>query len=135
MSHQQGSTANDYGISGTSAEDRNAYTRIRLLPVAKTKSLVEDAFSKGAKLEGGVDLATAITEDGGHGPVLYGELRADGGPLEVDTEEEAIALANDTEYVHDETILPHGGMKSSGVGRFDANLSEWVQTKSIAYRV
>ncbi|KNG81082.1 aldehyde dehydrogenase family protein [Aspergillus nomiae NRRL 13137] len=85
----------------------------------------------------------------------------------VDTEEEAVALANDTEYgltsavftdnlfrglrvakqiesgavhinsltVHDEPVLPHGGWKSSGYGRFGgpAAYDEWLQTKTVTW--
>ncbi|KAE8379698.1 Aldehyde/histidinol dehydrogenase [Aspergillus bertholletiae] len=38
--------------------------------------------------------------------------------------------------VHDETALPHGGMKRSGFGRFNSRegLSEWVRTKSVTWR-
>ena len=37
--------------------------------------------------------------------------------------------------VHDETALPHGGVKSSGFGRFGSSgLDEWVKTKTITYK-
>lgn len=168
------------GIFGSSAEERSAQVLIRPAAVAKAKSLVEDALSKGAVLEANGDLATTISGDGGRfRPLILSGITKEMdlfytesfaptvGLFEVDTEEEAIALANDTEYgltsavftedlrrglrfaraieagavhinnmtVHDESILPHGGMKSSGFGRFDSDLSEWVQTKTITYRV
>lgn len=37
--------------------------------------------------------------------------------------------------VHDETALPHGGVKSSGYGRFGATgLDEWVRSKTVTYK-
>ncbi|KNG85202.1 putative aldehyde dehydrogenase [Aspergillus nomiae NRRL 13137] len=38
--------------------------------------------------------------------------------------------------VHDETVLPHGGMKRSGFGRFNSRegLNEWVRTKSVTWK-
>ncbi|TVY32467.1 Vanillin dehydrogenase, partial [Lachnellula subtilissima] len=37
--------------------------------------------------------------------------------------------------VHDETALPHGGMKDSGYGRFGASgLEEWVRTKTVTFK-
>lgn len=36
--------------------------------------------------------------------------------------------------VHDEAALPHGGVKSSGYGRFNAGeIESWVRTKVITY--
>jgi acyl-CoA reductase-like NAD-dependent aldehyde dehydrogenase len=38
--------------------------------------------------------------------------------------------------VHDESALPHGGVKASGFGRFNASgLEEWTQTKTITFRL
>jgi len=88
--------------------------------------------------------------------------------FEVEEEEEALRIANDTEYglsaavftedlrrglrwageiesgavhvnsmtVHDESALPHGGVKASGYGRFNAQygLGEWVRTKTVTYK-
>ncbi|KAL3441567.1 Aldehyde/histidinol dehydrogenase [Aspergillus insuetus] len=38
--------------------------------------------------------------------------------------------------IHDETALPHGGMKRSGFGRFNSSegLQEWLRTKSVTWR-
>lgn len=38
--------------------------------------------------------------------------------------------------VHDEPLLPHGGWKSSGFGRFGggaAAYDEWLQTKTVTW--
>ncbi|QKD57872.1 Aldehyde/histidinol dehydrogenase [Fusarium oxysporum Fo47] len=35
--------------------------------------------------------------------------------------------------VQDEAVLPHGGAKASGFGRFNAGLGEWLRTKNITY--
>ena len=37
--------------------------------------------------------------------------------------------------IHDEGALPHGGAKSSGFGRFNAGLGEWLRTKNITFDV
>ncbi|CAI4212684.1 unnamed protein product [Parascedosporium putredinis] len=37
--------------------------------------------------------------------------------------------------VHDEGALPHGGAKSSGFGRFNAGMDEWLRTKNITFDV
>ncbi len=84
-----------------------------------------------------------------------------------DTDEEAIEIANDTEYglsgavftenlgrglkiakeidsgaihinsmsVHDEAMLPHGGVKKSGWGRFNAQwgVEEFQKLKTVTY--
>lgn len=37
--------------------------------------------------------------------------------------------------IHDETMLPHGGVKSSGFGRFGSGgLDEWVRTKTVTWK-
>ncbi|OJJ07762.1 hypothetical protein ASPVEDRAFT_33953 [Aspergillus versicolor CBS 583.65] len=35
--------------------------------------------------------------------------------------------------VHDEVVLPHGGAKSSGFGRFNTGLEEWLRIKNITF--
>ncbi|KAE8318973.1 Aldehyde/histidinol dehydrogenase [Aspergillus transmontanensis] len=146
--------------------------------VKKNKHLVSDALSKGAELVYGERNAS---EESGNSlrPVIVGNVTKDMdlysaesfGPtvslMVVDTEEDAVALANDTEYgltsavftdnlfrglrvakqiesgavhinsltVHDEPVLPHGGWKSSGYGRFGgpAAYDEWLQTKTVTW--
>lgn len=145
--------------------------------VAKNKKLLDDAVSKGATLIGG-DFDAKHAAGTRMYPVIVKGVTKDMdlfytesfGPsvslIEVETEEQAIELANDTEYglasavftadlrralrfaraietgavhinamtVHDETVLPHGGAKSSGYGRFNAGaLEEWVRTKVVTY--
>lgn len=143
----------------------------------KNNALLKDAKGKGAEVIFGDKDASAdghqrlfptaikgVTKDM---DIYYKESF---GPLlsliEVETEEEALRIANDTEYglssavftkdlarglrvasriesgavhinsmtVHDEPNLPHGGVKSSGHGRFGAQgLEEWVRTKTITF--
>jgi acyl-CoA reductase-like NAD-dependent aldehyde dehydrogenase len=144
----------------------------------KNRKLVSDAVSKGATvLLGNPDAKEE--SDAGFRPIILDEVTKEMdiyqtesfGPsvslLEVETEEEAIAIANDTEYglssavftedlrrglrfargieagavhinsmtVHDEPLLPHGGAKASGFGRFNTSsgLEEWVWTKNVTY--
>ena len=142
----------------------------------KVHDLVEDAVSRGARVSGadaytvpslpgrvvptivaGVTSGMDLYHTESFGPVV--------GIIEASTEEEALRIANDTEYglsaavftedlrrglrmargiesgavhinsmtVHDEMALPHGGTKSSGYGRFNVDLAEWTQAKTITY--
>ncbi|KAH7124933.1 aldehyde dehydrogenase domain-containing protein [Dactylonectria estremocensis] len=144
--------------------------------VDKNKTLVRDAVSKGARLVCG-DVDAAETTSSRLRPIIVTEVKPGMGMyatesfgptvsvIEFDTEEEALRIANDTEYglsssvfskdlrralrlarrietgavhinrtsVQDEAVLPHGGAKSSGFGRFNASLEEWVRTKNITY--
>ncbi|EAW08366.1 aldehyde dehydrogenase [Aspergillus clavatus NRRL 1] len=147
--------------------------------VKKNKALVADALSKGASVLFGDANATESSEHSLR-PVVVDNVTKDMdiystesfGPtvslIVVDSEEEAVALANDTEYgltsavftdnlfrglrvakqleagavhinsltVHDEPVLPHGGWKSSGFGRFGggtAAYDEWLQTKTVTW--
>ncbi|KAF7116753.1 hypothetical protein CNMCM5793_005310 [Aspergillus hiratsukae] len=148
--------------------------------VKKNKALVADALSKGAGVLFG-DANATESSDHSLRPVIVDNVTKDMdlystesfGPtvslIAVDTEEDAIALANDTEYgltsavftdnlfrglrvakqieagavhinsltVHDEPTLPHGGWKSSGIGRFGggtaAAYDEWLQTKTVTW--
>ncbi|CAK7215760.1 hypothetical protein SBRCBS47491_002593 [Sporothrix bragantina] len=172
-------TATLAAIFGAPSEERSAQVLIRPAAVAKAKALVEDALSKGATLVGPTDISTSVNVDGRMRPLVVSNVTREMdlfytesfaptvGLFAVDTEEEALALANDTEYglsaavftedlkrglrfargiesgavhindmtVHDEPILPHGGVKGSGYGRFNTDLSEWTQTKTITYHV
>ncbi|CAK7221828.1 hypothetical protein SCUCBS95973_004632 [Sporothrix curviconia] len=154
--------------------------------VRKCKGLVADAVAKGARLLFG-QLETAdhnaidapdqcrarmrpvVVDNTTPDMALYATESF--GPIVslfvVDTEEEAISLANDTEYgltaavftrdllrgfrvakaletgavhingntVHDEPVLPHGGWKSSGYGRFGGTggYDEFLQTKTVTW--
>ncbi|KAF6844187.1 aldehyde dehydrogenase [Colletotrichum musicola] len=151
---------------------------INQVAVEKNKKLLKDAVSKGAAVvAGNVDIEEASKTR--MRPVIIKNVNTDMniyktesfGPtvslFEVETEEDALRIANDTEYgltsavftedlrrglrfakeiesgavhinnmtVHDESGLPHGGVKSSGFGRFNSvGLDEWVRTKTITYR-
>lgn len=154
------------------------YVLINGPPVDRVKKLLEDAVSKGAKILHGdlsekLDLATqmrpVIVENVGKDMDMY--YTESFGPtvslFVVDSDEEAIAIANDTDYgltssvftedlrrglkiakqietgavhinamsVHDENVLPHGGAKKSGWGRFNGveGLNEWVRTKNVTW--
>ncbi|KAJ6099702.1 hypothetical protein N7467_001237 [Penicillium canescens] len=145
--------------------------------ITKNKELVQDVISKGGKVFIG-DLDTQAASDTSMGVVVVEGVTTEMdiyktesfGPtvslFVVDSDEEAIKLANDTEYglsasvfteslarglkvakqiesgavhinsmtVHDEASLPHGGVKSSGFGRFGTNmLDEFLWTKSVTW--
>ncbi|PYI06326.1 vanillin dehydrogenase [Aspergillus sclerotiicarbonarius CBS 121057] len=146
--------------------------------IKKNKELVEDALAKGANLVYG-DLAAVELNNSSMRPLVVGDVAKNMdmysmesfGPtvslIVVDSDEDAVALANDTEYgltstvftgnlfrglkvakqieagavhinsktVHDEPVLPHGGWKSSGHGRFGgtSGYDEWLQTKAITW--
>ncbi|KAJ5330076.1 hypothetical protein N7452_010466 [Penicillium brevicompactum] len=147
--------------------------------VVKNKKLIDDAVSRGAEVVFG-DAKASESVATGMRPVIVGGVTKEMdmyatesfGPtvslITVDTEEEAIALANDTEYgltasvftnnlfrglrvakqidsgavhinamtVHDEPVLPHGGWKSSGFGRFGgtSGYDEFLQTKTVTWQ-
>lgn len=148
--------------------------------VVKNKKLLKDAKDKGADIIFG-DINAEEAQPERMRPVVVKGVKKgmdlyyteSFGPtvsfIEVETEEEAIKIANDTEYglsssvftkdlarglrvakkiesgavhinnglgsVHDEPSLPHGGIKSSGWGRFGApGMEEWVKTKTITYK-
>ena len=147
--------------------------------VDKNKRLVKDAVSKGAKaIYGDVDandesktrMRPVIVEGVKKDMDLY--YTESFGPtvsmIVVESDEEAIEIANDTEYglssavftedlrrglkiakqiesgavhingmtVHDEPILPHGGVKKSGFGRFNGSegMNEWVKGKTVTWK-
>ena len=49
---------------------------------------------------------------------------------------ESGAVHINTMTIHDESALPHGGMKKSGFGRFNGlpGLEEWVRTKAVTWQ-
>ncbi|KAI9043262.1 aldehyde dehydrogenase [Aspergillus affinis] len=146
--------------------------------VQKNKSLVTDALAKGADVVFG-DANAHESCTNSMRPLVIGNVTKDMdlystesfGPtvslITVDNDDDAIALANDTEYgltsavftnnlfrglkvakqiesgavhinsltIHDEPVLPHGGWKSSGFGRFGgtSGYDEWLQTKTVTW--
>jgi len=147
--------------------------------VKKNKLLIKDALSKGAsvlhgELQAIEDANTKMKPIGIKGVRQGMDLykTESFGPtvsfIVVDTEEEALRIANDTEYglsaaiftealrrwfrfakkkidsgavyingmsVHDDSGLPHGGVKQSGYGRFGSvGMDEWVRTKTVIYK-
>lgn len=146
--------------------------------VKKNKLLIKDAVSKGASILHG-EMETIEDTNTKMKPIGVKGVREgmdlykteSFGPtvsfIVVDTEEEALRIANDTEYglsaaiftedlrrglrfakeiesgavhingmsVHDESGLPHGGVKQSGYGRFGSmGMDEWVRTKTVTYK-
>ena len=148
-------------------------------PVEKNKRLLADAISKGANVVYG-DERGAEKSPTRMRPVVLENVKKEmdiyytesfGPTVSIYTfenDEEAIELANDTEYgltgavftedlrrglkiaraiktgavhinsmtVHDEPLLPHGGTKNSGFGRFNGliGLDEWARTKVVTWR-
>ncbi|KAJ5863972.1 uncharacterized protein N7529_005888 [Penicillium soppii] len=156
-----------------------ALVLVNAAAVAKNKKLVGDAVSQGATVVFG-DVSGSESINTGMRPIIVDGVTKEMdmyatesfGPtvslITVDTEDEAIALANDTEYgltasvftsnlfrglrvakqidsgavhinamtVHDEPVLPHGGWKSSGFGRFGgtSGYDEFLQTKTVTWQ-
>lgn len=156
-----------------------ALVHINTQAVEKNKRLVQDAASKGASILNG-DVVSEESSTTRLRPVIVAKVTPDMdiykqesfgtsvSLLEVDSEEEALRIANDTEYglasavftedlrvglrfaknietgavhinnmsVHDEAVLPHGGAKASGYGRFNASagLDEYLRTKTVTWR-
>ncbi|KAJ5179502.1 Aldehyde dehydrogenase N-terminal [Penicillium capsulatum] len=146
--------------------------------VAKNKRLVADAVSRGATVLFG-DAQASESVNTSMRPIIVDGVTKEMdmyatesfGPtvalIVVDTEDDAVSLANDTEYgltsavftnnlfrglrvakqidsgavhinaltVHDEPVLPHGGWKSSGFGRFGgiSGYDEFLQTKTVTW--
>jgi len=159
--------------------DKDAPVLITAVAVEKNKQLLQDALSKGASVLYGDAAAEQATKTRMR-PVVISGVKEEMdiyktesfGPsvalYEVESEEEALRITNDTEYgltsavftedlrrglrfageietgavhinsmtVHDESILPHGGVKASGYGRFNAayGLNEWVRTKTVTFK-
>ncbi len=145
----------------------------------ENRKLVENAVAKGARILSGT-LEQDHKEHGTHmSPVVLsgvyqtmGIYRTESfGPtvsiIQIETEEEAIRIANETEYglsaavftedlrralrmakriesgavhindmaIHDETMLLHGGVKSSGCGRFGSEgIDEWTRSMTVTWR-
>ncbi|CAI7601154.1 unnamed protein product [Penicillium bialowiezense] len=160
-------------------KDAPSLVLVNSAAVVKNKKLIADAVSRGAEVVFGDATANESLATGMR-PVIVGGVTKEMdmyatesfGPtvslITVDTEEEAVALANDTEYgltasvftnnlfrglrvakqidsgavhinamtVHDEPVLPHGGWKSSGFGRFGgtSGYDEFLQTKTVTWQ-
>ena len=146
--------------------------------VKRNKALMQDAVAKGATVVAG-DIDAKEDSDTRLRPIIISGVKKDMdvyytesfGPtvslLTFSTEEEALAIANDTEYglassvftedlaagiriargietgavhinamsVHDEPTLPHGGVKKSGWGRFNASfgIEEFLVSKTVTW--
>lgn len=165
-------------ISDVHGPERTPHTVAQAATIARNRQLVEEAVSKGATVVyGGHDEQTdniqpfelPATVVQGVAPVMSLFQTESFGPtvslIASESNEQAVAMANDTEYgltaavftrdiakglsiarqiragavhinsmtVHDEAVLPHGGVKDSGWGRFnaDAGLSEFLTTKTV----
>ncbi|EEH34723.2 succinate-semialdehyde dehydrogenase [Paracoccidioides lutzii Pb01] len=147
--------------------------------VTKNRNLVSNAVAKGANIVLGDEISSEEIPNTRMRSVILENITPDMdiyktesfGPtvslFVVDTDEEAIQLANDTEYgltasvftenlgrglriarqlesggvhinsmtIHDEPSLPHGGVKSSGFGRFGGAIGfdEFLTTKSVTW--
>ncbi|KAK0719302.1 Aldehyde/histidinol dehydrogenase [Lasiosphaeris hirsuta] len=167
-------------ISHTLGSQTDALVLITGAAVERNRKLIQDALAKGASLLYGDATTTKEPTKTRMRPAVISGVKSDMeiyqtesfGPtvslIEIETEEDALRIANDTEYglssaiftedlrrglrfakeietgavhinsmtVHDESALPHGGVKASGYGRFNANhgLNEWVRTKTVTYR-
>lgn len=178
------SVAKEFGeLLKKAVEDQNpqsgaAKVLINAAGVEKNKRLVKDAVSKGAKILTGDVEAVDQSETRMH-PIVVQDVKKgmdlfhteSFGPtfslFTVETEDEAVELANDTEYglssalftrdlakglriakridsgavhinamsVHDEPLLPHGGVKMSGFGRFNASegIEEFLKKKTVTW--
>jgi acyl-CoA reductase-like NAD-dependent aldehyde dehydrogenase len=157
--------------------EADAPVLIQAASVEKNAKLVRDALSKGAELLHG-DLADL--QGTRMRPLVLSGVSKDADIYRtesfgtsvsiytIETEAEAIQLANDTEYglsaavftkdlgrglriaksiesgavhinsmtVHDESALPHGGVKASGFGRFNGKaIEEWVKMKTVTFQI
>lgn len=151
-------------------------TLISTKSTSRVQGLISDAISKGASPIRNDDeddkqdkLQRTVLANVAPGMDLY--YTESFGPVAsfhvFETEDEALAIANDTDYglagaiftenlarglrmakkyttgavhinsmsIHDEAALPHGGVKSSGFGRFnsDQGLNEFLRTKVITW--
>ncbi|KAJ7226810.1 Aldehyde/histidinol dehydrogenase [Mycena pura] len=173
-------------VAGFAAADGPAAVLVQGPAVVRNRALVADALSKGATLLHGDHTAEEKhPETGKPSATRMRPLVVEGvtpemslyheesfGPsvsvIVASSDEEAIAVANDTDYglngavftrdlarglrvakrldcgnvhinqmtVHDEAVLPHGGMKGSGWGRFNEQwgFDEFLQYKTITFQ-
>ncbi|KAK6429111.1 hypothetical protein LTR95_014740 [Oleoguttula sp. CCFEE 5521] len=160
------------------AKEGEAPVLVARATVEKNQKLLKDAVDKGAKVMYG---DVGAKEDSAYRirPVIIQDVKKEMdifytesfGPsvslISVQSDEEAIEIANDTDYglsgavfteslgrglkiaravesgavhinsmtVHDEAGLPHGGVKKSGWGRFNAEwgLDEFLRIKTVTY--
>lgn len=166
-------------VFGSATESEKIPILVNTPPVEKNKKLLANALEHGAKVVYG-DASENLDSKTRMRPVVIENVTKEAdiyytesfGPTVsiyvVDTDEEALAIANDTDYglssavftedlrrglsiakrietgavhingmsVHDETVLPHGGAKKSGFGRFNGRegLEEWVRTKIVTWK-
>jgi acyl-CoA reductase-like NAD-dependent aldehyde dehydrogenase len=145
----------------------------------RNRALIDDALSHGAVILNKIEKPTALEPETKMRPTIVSGLTRDMklylsesfGPsvsfFTYQKEEEALALANNTDYglaasiftrnlgtafrladalnsgavhinsmtVHDEFALPHGGIKSSGFGRFNGyqGLEEFLYCKTVSW--
>jgi acyl-CoA reductase-like NAD-dependent aldehyde dehydrogenase len=160
-------------------EQSPALRSINETSMKRHTSLIEDAVSKGASMIWSNDTTDKALNTRAK-PVILGKVRSEMevyrvetfGPIVtlhvVQSDNEAIALANDTRYglssaifskdllrafrlarridagathingmtIHDDPVLPHGGVKSSGWGRHNGmeGLDEWMRTKVVTWK-
>lgn len=92
-----------------------------------TVSLVEiDSEEQAVRMANDIDFGLAAA-------VFTQDLRRG---LRIAWEMETGAVHINSMTVHDETVLPHGGVKASGYGRFNSTrgLDEWVRTKNVTFK-
>ncbi|KAK0255479.1 hypothetical protein B0A54_10292 [Friedmanniomyces endolithicus] len=160
------------------AKEGEAPVLVAKATVEKNHKLLADAVAKGGKVIAG-DVETREDSAYRMRPVIVSDVKKgmdlyyteSFGPsvslIAVESDEEAIEIANDTEYglsgavftqnlgrglkiakqidsgavhinsmsIHDEATLPHGGVKKSGWGRFNAQwgLEEFLKLKTVTY--
>ncbi|KAF2840971.1 aldehyde dehydrogenase [Patellaria atrata CBS 101060] len=166
-------------VEGIFGGTKEAPVLIQSAAVEKNQKLIKDAVGKGAKVVYGdvlreedskYRMRPIVVEGVSNEMDLYHTESF--GPtvslIEVESDEEAIALANDTTYgltgavftrdlrrglkiagqiesgavhinsmtIHDEASLPHGGVKESGWGRFNAEegINEFLRLKTITFQ-
>ncbi|MCJ1388709.1 hypothetical protein MMC18_001558 [Xylographa bjoerkii] len=173
------STHFNQAIDGIFPASAPAQVLVSPAGVKKNHALVSDALSKGAVLAvgdlnapepSGTRMRPLVVENVTKAMDLFHHESF--GPtvsvFTVDSDDDAVALANDTEYgltcavftedlkrglavarrvesgavhinnmtIHDEPNLPHGGVKKSGFGRFNAGqgFEEFLRTKTVTWQ-